>query len=139
MHQRKDIKEVQRDFAIVKQLEDRILENHVLEGKCVDVKELHELKSINQSFIEDGFYCLLITSGHLAEITKEARKLSASAEFAQRTLAKAFLVESLGHRIIGDFYIRMNKPFIKTKLFTDREKALEWLREQLQAGLNNEQ
>ena len=51
--------------------------------------------------------------------------------FNNSLLGKALLVSNLGHRMVGNFYLRVKKPAINTRIFDDREMALEWLRELL--------
>jgi hypothetical protein len=109
-------------------LESGILENIINSGENVLPDDLWTLKHLNNQLSDVVPYCVLITSGHLASISKEAMELSASAEFAETTIAKALMVNSIGHRLVANFYVTVSKPRIRTKVFSDREKALEWLR-----------
>ena len=43
------------------------------------------------------------------------------------TKADALVSKSLALRIIGNFYIKMNKPIRPTKLFNDADDAITWL------------
>jgi hypothetical protein len=88
---------------------------------------------MNTSLSAGKKYCVLVTVHGMTHITKEARELTASAAFVQNTVAKAVLVTLIGHRLVVNFYMKVNKPKIKTHMFTDREKAIEWLRSQLKA------
>jgi len=112
-------------------LEPGLIENFVKPGMNMEAKDAWEMKKINQDLSEGKEYVVLVSSGHLASVSKAAREVIASKEFVGNTLAKALLVESLGHRITGNFYLSVNKPFLKTRIFTDREEALKWLRLQL--------
>lgn len=118
-------------------LEEGIVENVVKPGAVMDMEDILKLKTLNSSITNGRRYCILVTAGYLSTITKEARELSASAEFSVSTIAKALLVSSSGQRMVGNFYLQVNKPSIKTKLFSDREKALNWLREELKNATNN--
>lgn len=70
-------------------------------------------------------------------MTKEARELSADAEFADNTRAVAFYTKSLSLALLGDMYVKMNKPAVPTRIFTDREKARLWLEQQMSAALKS--
>ncbi|MBS1636860.1 MAG: hypothetical protein JST26_13165 [Bacteroidetes bacterium] len=109
-------------------LEPGIIENIVKPGAIIETEDIRLLKEKNERLSKGKKYAVLVTSGHLSSITKEARELVASKEFAQNTMAKALLIESLGHRIVGNFYLRINKPHIKTRLFADRDVAILWLK-----------
>lgn len=112
-------------------LESGILENHILPMAHIEESDIWAIKKANFSLTDGKPYCILVTAGHLSSISKEAKELTASKDFAQNTIAKAILVDSLGHKIVGNLYLKINKPFIKTKVFTSRELAVIWLREQL--------
>jgi hypothetical protein len=115
-------------------LDTNLLENKILEGCILDAEDVLELKKVNIHLTNDGCYAILVIFGHLSEVSKEARELIASKEFQRNTIAKALLVNNIGHRLLGNFYLSVNKPHIKTRLFTDRELSLKWLRDELEAA-----
>lgn len=119
--------------TVVRQLEDNIFENHVIAHKTVELEHIYEVKKANLKLANGKPYALLVSKGDFSSITSEVRTVISSKEFAQNTIAKALLIDSVADKIIGQFYIKINKPFIITKLFIkkDRDKALDWLREQL--------
>ena len=61
------------------------------------------------------------------EITKEARDYFANERTASIQRATALLTKSPVSRIIGNFFLGLNKPISPTQLFTDPQKAVEWL------------
>ncbi len=109
-------------------IEKGIVETYMLPNSIIDAADIHEMKNYNLQLCENTPYVMLLTSGHLSDTTKEARELSARKDFSQLTLARALLTNSIGHKIVANFYLRVNVPHVKTKLFSDREKALTWLR-----------
>ena len=111
-------------------LEVGIVENTFKDGSYIEPEDFYELRKTNLDLMKNQPYAVLVSSEDLTSFSKEARELIASREFAGITVAKALYSRSLGQRIIGNFYMQINKPFIRTKLFTDRDKALQWLREQ---------
>lgn len=112
-------------------LEDGILENHVKAMSHIEESDIWAIKKANLSLTNGKPYCILVTAGHLSSISKEAKELTASKDFAQNTISKAILVDSLGHKIVGNLYVKLNKPYIKTKVFTSRELAIAWLQSQI--------
>ncbi|MEO6302581.1 MAG: hypothetical protein ABIP51_05375 [Bacteroidia bacterium] len=109
-------------------LEKGIIENHVFPQITIDAPDILEIKKYNLALAQNNPYVVLVTSRHLSGVTKAAMELTARKDFAEQTIGKALLIESTGHKIVGNFYLRVNKPYIKTKIFSDREKAMEWLR-----------
>jgi len=60
--------------------------------------------------------------------TTEARNKYAESIYIQTyRIADAFLVQSLGVRIVANFFIKITRPKIPTKLFTDEKAAINWL------------
>lgn len=110
---------------------DGILENRIIDSVEIDVKDVYQAKEDNLAITNGKPYCILVNSGKYTTISKEALELSASPDFKQNTIAKALLIQELPHRIVGNFYMRFKKPAIKTKIFTDRAKALIWLKGEL--------
>ena len=123
--------EIETDSATIKLISPQIVENRIKDNIDVDVKDVLEIKESNLKLTQGRTYGLLVDSGLYTSITNEARNLSASKDFQQFTTAKALLVRSLSQRIIGAFYVKFNKPSIKTKVFSEREEAIEWLSEQI--------
>ncbi|MBN8693385.1 MAG: hypothetical protein J0L69_09315 [Bacteroidetes bacterium] len=112
-------------------IEDGILENHVKAMSHIEESDIWAIKKSNLSLTSGKPYCILVTAGHLSSISKEAKEVTASKDFAQNTIAKAILVDSLGHKIVGNLYVKLNKPYIKTKVFTSRDLAIAWLQAQI--------
>ena len=44
------------------------------------------------------------------------------------SLAEAFVVNNLAHKVIANFYLKTNKPGRPTKIFTNEEDAVIWLK-----------
>ncbi len=109
-------------------LDDGIVENYIKSGNVIEMEDLEELKKISAELAGHKPYVILVTSGELASFSKEARELSASKTFITNAKAKAIIVDSIAKKIIGNFYLKVNKPYLQTKLFSEREKALQWLR-----------
>jgi len=57
--------------------------------------------------------------------------LVASKDFQGKNIAKALVFDGLGQRIIANFYMRVNRPHIKTAVFGDRQRAILWLQDEL--------
>ena len=123
--------ETQTSYATIRLIDDHIVENVIHDHAKLDVEEVCELKAINQEHAFGKPYCVLVNPGMFSSVTKAAREETASKAFVQNTVAKALLTHSLGHKIICGFYLKVNRPHIKTKVFKDREKAIHWLRLQL--------
>jgi len=66
-------------------------------------------------------------------MTQDCRQHFAGPEHAKTFTKAALIVTSPISRIIGNFFLGLNKPLKPTRLFTSREEGLKWLTEDEQA------
>lgn len=111
-------------------MEEGILLNYFKASENIEIEDFRELRKVNLQLADGKPYTVLGMADELTSFTKEAREWLASKETVGLKIAKAIVISNLGQRIIGNFYIKVNQPYTKTKLFTKREKALEWLRKE---------
>lgn len=57
----------------------------------------------------------------------DVRAFVSSPDQNQYTIADAVFIKNLSDKIMGDFYLNQNKPVKPTKLFGDRDEAIDWL------------
>lgn len=70
----------------------------------------------------------LTIPGKYTEATKEALDFIFSKDSILYASADAFIAQSLSQKIIGNFYLKIKKPSIPTRLFTNEKSAIEWLK-----------
>jgi len=73
-------------------------------------------------------YPLLINMKKTKKIPKEARDFLASEKGGERVIAAALLIDSMLTATLANFFLKVNKPVVATKLFTDEEEAIQWLK-----------
>lgn len=71
---------------------------------------------------------LLITTGQYSLADKDAREYGATEAGNKYTIAAAIVVKSLAQKLLGNAYIKINKPIAPNTLFTDEMKAIDWLK-----------
>ena len=64
---------------------------------------------------------------NIKSVDRAARLYASSKEAAQWVSATALLVESPVSRMVGNFFLGVNRPPYPTRLFTSEAKAIEWL------------
>jgi hypothetical protein len=95
--------------------------------KKITLEIAKEVVKLRKLFSEGGIYPMLISGTNVAFFEKEARDFLSSAEGVEGVSAGAIIGNSVFHIYLGNFFIKVSKPSIPAKLFTDREKALKWL------------
>ena len=109
-------------------LEEQLILCKLLEGKEIDVTDVQE--NIEATFkLTKGERYAVMTDGRVnVTITKEGLEAGARPEVYIRQIAHAIVVTSIANRLIGNFIINFHKPPSPTKLFSNPESALVWLR-----------
>ncbi len=109
-------------------------ENEIVWGELFGDQVTEALAEENidaQERIRDGLHRsqirVLIDMTAISEISKEARDYFANERTASIQRATALLIGSPVSRVIGNFFMGLNKPISPTRLFTDPHKAIRWL------------
>lgn len=75
---------------------------------------------------------LLCDLTNLVKMTQDCRRHFAGPEHATTFSYCALIVTSPISRIIGNFFLGLNKPLKPTRLFNSKEEGLKWLKEEIQ-------
>lgn len=110
-------------------IEPGLVQNQINDGIIIEVEDVYAFKKANETLAGNKPYAVLVEVEEMVAVSKESRELTASKDFKRYTVAEAFVIGSLGHKIVANFYMQVNKPHIPTKIFTDRDKAIIWLRQ----------
>ncbi|PSR53138.1 hypothetical protein AHMF7605_06140 [Adhaeribacter arboris] len=118
-----------------KKQETKYVNMYIQEGifqcyfKAMDIMDINVAEATVRDrlqFFENTAYPCLFDITQVKETTKDARDFMAN-EGNNLVLASAMVVNSPMLKMMANFYIMVNKPKNPTRLFTDRESALEWL------------
>lgn len=95
-----------------------------------DIIDLSKAKKIivdRHSYTNGVSFPALIKSMNKIEIDKSARSFFKSEESSQGLTAIALMSTNSYSLIMMNFMIRLYRPSIPIKMFTNQEKAIEWL------------
>ena len=119
-----------QDFRLAKLEYDEaqnILFYRVKGGTDIDVPEILEMIDYVKTLIGERQHMALVDFGDLTSST-EARQAYAVSEYINTyRLADAFLVKSTAVRLTANFFIKVIKPKVTTKMFSEEADAVEWL------------
>jgi hypothetical protein len=107
--------------------EDGIVEVLFKESSRIGIDECLELINSYKLILKFKKYPLLHIVENYVTFEKSAREFSASAEGLQFSLAEAYVITSLAHKLVANFYLKVNKPPVPTKFFRNRREAEKWL------------
>jgi hypothetical protein len=120
---------LKKTLHIVVEEDPVIIKIESFHGEYVEVEDVEEIRKTNLELSGGGpFMILLDTSKGHAPSSPEANKLMASKEYAGERKAIAIVARSLAAKLLSNFFIRFNKPYTPTRVFTDEAAALDWLK-----------
>lgn len=122
------LKEIDLRTATVKLRDDGIMQYNV---KPVEEFGVNDLKEINEAVgkLGDGKkFPNLVCVNHFLNVDAEVRKYAATEESNRYTIADAFVINSTALKLIGNFYIRFDKPVRPTRIFNSDIEAIPWLK-----------
>lgn len=73
-------------------------------------------------------YPILADARNLVSIDSKARKFYATEKSLEGVSAGAIYIDNYLVRMLGNVWHKIEKPKVPSRLFTDKEKALEWLK-----------
>lgn len=100
----------------------------------VTVDDIKEVTRVREELIGNNTYCSLIdVTKDFLNFSSEAKTFVARNEDINRLRkAEALLVRNKAQQLGVDLYVRLFKPKSKTRIFTNKEKAIEWLHAQIE-------
>lgn len=93
----------------------------------VDLDDMIESKKVREELQKGNPMKVFVDARGLFQITKDAREFASLEENAKMSSKMAIVVNSLGIRMVANFFVKVNKPNTPSKMFSTKEKALEWL------------
>jgi hypothetical protein len=97
----------------------------------IGIEESKEMAAITKKLTQGKPYLTLVDGRAEVNVTRESREFAVSPRGQNNMKAEAIVVNNLAQKIIGNFFIRINKPKYPTRLFSNLNDAEEWLLEQL--------
>lgn len=97
----------------------------------VDLKAAQQNTRMVETFYQNKQYPILIDSNKVKYITREARSHFSTKNRQSVINSMAIIVKSPISRVIGNFFMGLNKPNIPAKLFENESSAVAWLQSYL--------
>lgn len=107
---------------------DGIILYSIKDNITISAKDSNEMVNAAGKLGDYQKHPILIVGGKHTLADKEAREFGASKEGTKYAVAVAFVLKSLAQKILGNAYLKINKPIVPTTLFDSEEKAIEWLK-----------
>lgn len=109
--------------------EDGIARTKVKKGSEVKLEHAQENSVVVNSFYVDRKFPLLIDARGIKSMEREARAFFTTNGRNTNTLAFGIIIDSSVSKVVGNFFLGINKPIVPTKLFSNEDNAIEWLKQ----------
>lgn len=105
---------------------DNIVQINLFDNKEITRKEVEILVEETLKLTNKILHPVIIYVGEFASFTEDARAYSASEQGKRACTAEAFIINNLGHKLIANFYLTVNKPVKPVKFFENEIDAINW-------------
>lgn len=103
---------------------DEIIEINFSQGFYGEIEDARFIVNNIKKISNNKKHSLLVVYADDNLFSNEARDFVSKHDY---TKADALVGNSLALRLVGNFYLKINKPVRPTKLFSDKAAAIEWL------------
>ena len=120
-------KKIELDFATVFLREDGIVSTEIFSDDSLSLEQTKELLKAYLKVSNGGNVPhLIIPSKFVIPENEVLNYLRYEANKFGK--ADAYVIKSLPQKILGNFFIKVLKPELPSRLFTNEEEALKWLK-----------
>lgn len=109
------------------------VENGILLGaytvEIVNLDVALKATEIRHEFTKGEVYPTIVDFSNVKHITKEAREYFTQDRASENLTAIAAVINSPVGKIMVNFFLNINKPPYPVKIFTDYDKAYEWIKQ----------
>ncbi len=122
-----DLKKTETKTASIFKDKNEVIHVSIHEGSKMDYYDALDHYLVIKNLSGPEPVLKLIDSRANWSIQPKARKFLAGKEVKAKPIARAVLVNSSFKSLLLNFFSELNKPEVPTRVFTDYDKAYDWL------------
>lgn len=122
------LKEQKFELGSIAIRDDGLAQIKIIANLNIDVLQIKIIVDLLGYLGNKKKFPLLILVDKFTLPTAEARAYVATPESDPYGIAAAYVVRSMGQKLVGNVYLSFNKPARPTRIFNDEEKAIKWLK-----------
>lgn len=108
--------------------DDLLIEFKVKRNTTLQASDVWESRDMSVNYIPKKKFYVLFEGEEGADVSGDVRRAGASEEYTRHVAALALYSQRLHEKIIGNLFLKINKPLVPTRFFDDREAAIAWLK-----------
>lgn len=108
--------------------EDGIVRTKIKPGSDVSINEAKENSEAVNALFTGNKFPLMIDARGIRSMSREARNQFTTKGRETHARAFAIIIDSSLSKVIGNFFLGINRPAVPTRLFDNETEAKTWLR-----------
>jgi hypothetical protein len=126
--------DIETKLSYITKLDSDVVRVEVRKDIEAELEDLEENYKAYQSLFTHKKLYFLVVFNKGANTSLEVRNKFASKQRSSFKIAEAIVVESMSHKLIANFVLKVQKPTHRMQVFNNEPDALNWL---LKVRLNN--
>lgn len=110
--------------------DDQIYSYIAIKNASIDIDTLKEMTKTGDSWNGDKLCANLIDLRDVLFIDSKTREYAA-AQYREHVAGQAILIESKISSYFANLFLKFSRPKVPTKICTDENEAIKWLKEQM--------
>lgn len=111
--------------------DDLLKEVRVNRGVTYSEKDVWESRDLSLAYKPGAKFFVLFEGEENSSVSAAARSAAATEEYYRYVAALALFGKTMLESIVGNLFLKINKPKVPTRFFDNREQAIEWLKLQM--------
>jgi len=108
--------------------DDLLIEFKIKKNVTLQAGDVWESRDMSVNHFPGKKFLVLFEAEDGADVSGDARRAGASEEYTRHVDALALFSQKLHEKIIGNLFLKINKPIVPTKFFDNRDEAISWLK-----------
>lgn len=122
------MKKVETSIAEMHIDEDGILQIKIKKGAHLTLESIKEYYTETNKLLGENKALVLFDASADYTITEEAKKFGQTDEATENRIAIAYITNSITNKLVYNLYVKVYKPKVPMKMFSNKEKGLAWLK-----------
>jgi hypothetical protein len=119
--------DIETKISYITKLDEDVVRVEVKKDVEPELEDLEENYNAYQSLFANKQLYFLVVFNKGASTSLEVRNKFASKQRSSFKIAEAIVVESMSHKLIANFVLKVQKPTHKMQVFNNETDALKWL------------
>ena len=107
--------------------DDGILQIRFFKGAKITLEKIEEYYRLSNELLGGKKALVLVDASEEYEVTEEAKAYGQTDEATKNRIAIAYVTSSFTNKIMFNLYLKVYKPRVPLKMFTNKNAALKWL------------